>query len=79
MYRTGLWPLVWRLRTRGRGYHVTDGDGGVAYSYSVYESLDTLTAWADRVFLIPTSTARSTWFHPLFSATHVLVCALRDR
>jgi SAM-dependent methyltransferase len=78
LYRLGLWPLVWRMRTRGRGYILTAGDGGVAYSYSVYESLAPLGAWADRVFLVPTVPARTGWFHPLFGASHLLVCALRD-
>jgi SAM-dependent methyltransferase len=78
LFRMGLWPAVYWLATRGRGYHLTDGDGGVAYSYSVYDSLDALNAWADRVFLVPTLPVRSSWFHPLFSAPNLLLCALRD-
>jgi ubiquinone/menaquinone biosynthesis C-methylase UbiE len=31
----GLWPVVNFVKTRGRGYMVTEGDG-VAYSYSVF-------------------------------------------
>jgi hypothetical protein len=69
---------VVRLKTRGRGYHLAPGDGGVAYSYSVYDSLEVLGEWADRVFLIPTVPARPGWWHPLLTATHVLVCAIRD-
>lgn len=79
LYRTGLWPAVTFARTRGRGYVLTDGDGGVAYSYSVYDSLPELDRWSDRVFLVPTVPSRAGWFHPLFGATHVLACALRDR
>lgn len=78
LYRLGAWPAVRRVRTRGRGYHLTE-DGGVAYSYSVYDSLPILGTWADRVFLVPTVPAGTGWFHPLFGATHVLVCAIRDR
>lgn len=81
LYRLRLWPAVYRLATRGRGYHLSlgvDGDGGVVYSYSVYDSLDYLNQWADRVFLVPVVPARSGWFHPLFGATNVLLCALRD-
>jgi ubiquinone/menaquinone biosynthesis C-methylase UbiE len=78
IYRLGLWPVVCKLRTRGRGYVLSEGDGGVAYSYSVYDSLPALQSWADRIFLVPTVPARAGWFHPLFSATHILVCALRD-
>jgi ubiquinone/menaquinone biosynthesis C-methylase UbiE len=79
LYRLGLWPLVYRLVTRGRGYHLNPGDGGVAYSYSVYDSLPLLNEWADRVFIVPTVPARTSWFHPLFGAHNVLLCALRDQ
>jgi SAM-dependent methyltransferase len=76
LYRAGLWGQVWRLRTRGRGYHRSAD--GVSYSYSVYDSLPMLSAWADRLFLIPTGVVPSGSFHPLFGAPHILVCALRD-
>jgi SAM-dependent methyltransferase len=78
LFRLGLWPATYRLATRGRGYHLTQGDGGVVYSYSVYDSLPLLSEWADRVFLVPTVPARAGWFHPLFGAHNVLLCALRD-
>jgi SAM-dependent methyltransferase len=78
LYRLGVWGLLTRMRTRGRGYVLSEGDGGVAYSYSVYDSLPTLEAWADRVFLVPTVPSRVGWFHPLFGATHILVCALKE-
>ena len=76
--RIGLWPSVYRLATNGRGFHLTDGDGGVVYSYSVYDSLSLLTEWADRVYLMPTAPVSPSVFHPLFTATNILVCALRD-
>jgi ubiquinone/menaquinone biosynthesis C-methylase UbiE len=78
LYRIGLWPLAYRLATRGRGYHLNPGDGGVAYSYSVYDSLPILNDWADRVFIVPTTVSTAGWFHPLFGAHNVLLCALRD-
>jgi len=78
LYRLGLWRTVYRLATRGRGYHLAPEDGGVVYSYSVYDSLPLLNEWADRVFLVPTAPARTGWFHPLFGAHTILLCALRD-
>jgi SAM-dependent methyltransferase len=78
VYRLGLWPLAYRLATRGRGYHLNDGDGGVVYSYSVYDSLPLINEWADRTFLVPTAPARAGWFHPLFGAPTLLLCAIRD-
>jgi SAM-dependent methyltransferase len=76
--RTGLWPLSYRLATRGRGYRLTENDGGVAYSYSVYDALPVLDGWADRVFVLPTEPARANWSNPLLTAHHVLLGALRD-
>jgi SAM-dependent methyltransferase len=78
LYRLGLWPAAYRLATGGRGYHLNPGDGGVAYSYSVYDSLAQLDDWADRTFLVPVVPAGAGWFHPLFGARTVLLCALRD-
>src|SRR4051812_37864846 len=42
--RSGLWAAAYRLRTRGRGYRVSETDG-VAYSYSVYDSFAALARW----------------------------------
>jgi len=76
--RLKLWPLANFLKTRGRGYTITPGDG-LAYSYSVFDSHDLLAEWATRVILIPTCahSARS-WAHPLLTAGHVLACAIRE-
>lgn len=78
LYRLKLWPLANYLKTRGRGYTITPGDG-LAYSYSVFDSFDLLAEWAPRVILVPTSpsSARS-WAHPLLTAGQVLACATRD-
>ena len=77
LFRLGLWPSVYRLANRGRPYHVSSADG-IAYSYSVYDSLEVLNQWADRTFLVPLVPTRASWFHPLFGAHNVLLCALRD-
>ena len=53
IHRTGLWPAFERFRTRGRGYMESEGDG-IFYSYSIFDSMPQLQAWADRVFVIPT-------------------------
>lgn len=79
LYRIGLWPLAYLVAQRGKAYHASSEDGGVVYSYSVYDSIRFLNGWADRTFMVPTVQARTTWFHPLFGATNVLLCALRDR
>ncbi len=76
--KTGAWPLAYRLRTGGRGYHVSDGDG-VAYSYSIYDSYGQLFRWADQIYVIPTARLSSdSWLGPLLGATHGLLCAIRS-
>ena len=74
--RVGLWKLADRVRTRGRGYRVTDHDG-LAYSYSVYDTLAELERWADRVVVLPTMQDRP-GRSPLLTSSRVLACALRD-
>ena len=38
LHRTSLWPLAEYLKTGGKGYTISEGDG-LAYSYSVFDSL----------------------------------------
>jgi SAM-dependent methyltransferase len=78
LWHTGLWPLAFRIRHRGRRYVRNPEDGGVAYSYSVYDSLGQLNEWAERVFVVPTVPASESFAHPLLSASHGLLCAIRD-
>jgi SAM-dependent methyltransferase len=75
--QTRIWPLVYRLRTRGRGYRMSETDG-LAYSYSVYDSLGALTRWG-RTFAIATeTTATASWIQPLTTSQHVLMCSVRE-
>jgi len=53
IHRVGLWPAFEHFRTRGRGYMESSGDG-IFYSYSIFDSMPQLRAWADRVFVVPT-------------------------
>jgi hypothetical protein len=77
--RSGLWPVANFLKTRGTGYTISDGDG-LSYSYSVFDSLQVLRSWCDRLVLVPTSQAdHSSWFSPLLTSSHVLMCAVLDR
>lgn len=78
LYKTGLWHSFNFLKTFGKGYALTTGDG-LAYSYSVYDSFDELARWADRLILIPNDGAKvRSWLHPLLTSGGVIVCALRD-
>ena len=78
--KVGLFRHMYMLKTLGRGYRFSEGDG-LAYSYSVYDAFEALSAWADRVILIPTDQVQATsgWFHPLMSSFHVLLCAIKEK
>ena len=49
-----LWPTFERIRTKGRGYMQSNGDG-VFYSYSIFDSTSQLQYWGDKVFIVPTA------------------------
>lgn len=48
LYKSKLWTAYNYVRTSGKGYQITEGDG-LAYSYSVYDSFAWLSQWADRI------------------------------
>jgi hypothetical protein len=78
LYKTKLWGVFNYLRTGGKRYSITEGDG-LAYSYSVYDSMEPIARWANRVILIPTAGLESaSWYHPLLTSSGILVCALKD-
>jgi SAM-dependent methyltransferase len=77
-FRVGLGRQFTMLRTRGRGYLELEGDG-LHYPYSPYDQLPQLAAWADRLFMIPTSGAPPRgWLGPLLNNSHVLAVAGRE-
>ena len=78
VHRSGLWPIAYRIKNRGKDHYYNEGDGGVAYSYSVYDSVPLVNAWADRTFVIPTVKADTSLGHPMMSATHGLLCGFRE-
>lgn len=49
-----LWPIADLVKTRGRGYIITEGDG-LSYSYSVFSNYDQIRASCDIVHLLNTS------------------------
>jgi len=78
LYKTGLWHAFNFVRTRGKRYQISEGDG-LFYSYSVYDSYELLAAWADRVLVLPSGPTHSrSWFHPLLTAEGVMLIAIRE-
>lgn len=79
LYKLKLWNVVDFLRTRGKGYQVSEGDG-VFYSYSVYDNLHQIQQWAHNVDLLPIGeTCAWSWFHPLLTSRSVLLIAIRKK
>ena len=78
LYRCRLWWPANFVRTGGRGYLLSEGDG-LAYSYSVYDDYPQVAKWAQQIILVPILPhASEAWLTPLLTAGHVLVCAFRD-
>jgi ubiquinone/menaquinone biosynthesis C-methylase UbiE len=78
LYKAGLWGAVNYVKTGGKGYMLTSGDG-LAYSYSVYDSFDCLAGWAAHLMLIPAERHNAaSWLHPLLTSSSVIVCALKE-
>jgi len=77
LYKTGLWGLVNYLKTGGKGYLITEGDG-LAYSYSVYDSFDCLAEGSSRLLLLSANPqSPKSWFYPLLTSEGILVAALK--
>lgn len=77
IHRAGLWPAFEKVRTRGKGYMESAGDG-IFYSYSVYDSAPLLAEWATRWFVIPTSGQPRGWLGPFSASPSALLVALRE-
>jgi ubiquinone/menaquinone biosynthesis C-methylase UbiE len=78
LYKTHLWNIARFAQTKGKMYHLSEGDG-LAYSYSVFDSYAQLASWADRIEILSTASDLhlKSWFHPLLTAPSVLLCALK--
>lgn len=79
LYKSKLWSSFNFMRTFGKGYRITEGDG-LSYSYSVYDSFGLLRQWADHIILYSGAEKHAkSWIHPLLTSGGVFVCALKSR
>jgi SAM-dependent methyltransferase len=79
IHALGLWPAFDFVRTRGRGYMTSEGDG-VFYSYSVFDSLRLLRSWSPELMVAELETApvvAGAWAGPLCNASSVLIGAMK--
>lgn len=78
LYKTGLWGAFNYLRTGGKRYQISEGDG-LFYSYSVYDNYSIVAEWANRVLVLPSMPGPSnTWLHPLLSSPGVILIGIRE-
>jgi SAM-dependent methyltransferase len=76
--KAGLWPAANFIKTRGKIYSYSEGDG-IFYSYSVYDSLPQVRKWAEEIFIVPLIPHPSaSWCQPLLTSEQVLLCAFRQ-
>jgi ubiquinone/menaquinone biosynthesis C-methylase UbiE len=68
-----LWPLADFVKTRGKGYTITEGDG-LAYSYSVFSDYPVIRAHCKAVHVVNTLDAG---VHPYRTASHVAVLGVK--
>ena len=77
LYKLGLWGAFNYLRTKGKHYQISDGDG-LFYSYSVYDSYELIADWAERIVLVPSGPTKSkSWLHPLLTAEGLILIGFR--
>jgi ubiquinone/menaquinone biosynthesis C-methylase UbiE len=69
-----LWPLANLVKTRGKGYTITEGDG-LAYSYSVFKDYPLIRSHCRHVHVINTTSAGGV--NPYRSASHVAVLGVK--
>jgi len=80
LYKANLWRAARFVQTKGKMYTLSEGDG-LAYSYSVFDSYEQLAAKTQQIWLLPTAGPNQSdrsWFHPLLTSTHVLLCAFKE-
>jgi SAM-dependent methyltransferase len=71
----GLWRLADWIRTKGKGYHFSKGDG-VFYSYSLFDSYPQIAKLCESVHVMNT---RGGGIRPLNDASHALLLGIKKK
>lgn len=74
IFSLGLWSVADWIKTKGKGYTLSEDDG-LAYSYSVYQSLKTLHQKWKNLRITSTGGTSDTRFSPIISAGQLLLIA----
>jgi ubiquinone/menaquinone biosynthesis C-methylase UbiE len=70
----GLWPLIDFIKTRGRGYTISEGDG-LTYSYSVFNDYAQVRSKCSRVHLVNLLDAE---VNPYRTSSHVAMLGIKQ-
>jgi ubiquinone/menaquinone biosynthesis C-methylase UbiE len=73
LHGAGLWPLADWIKTRGRGYLISEGDG-LYYSYSVFNNYRQIEEQCEAVHLLNTTAAGRNLYR---SATHLALLGIK--
>jgi SAM-dependent methyltransferase len=73
IYSLGLWGAANYLKTGGKGYHLSEGDG-LAYSYSVFDDYRLIRRYCQSVHILNTCDAE---INPYSSAGHVALLGIK--
>lgn len=74
IFSLGLWSVADWIKTKGKGYTLSEDDG-LAYSYSVYQSLKTIRQEWKTLRITSTGGTSDTRFSPIISAGQLLLIA----
>ena len=70
----GLWPVIDLIKTRGKGYTISEGDG-LAYSYSVFNNYVQIREQCKSVHLLNTTTGG---INPYRTASHIALLGIKS-
>jgi ubiquinone/menaquinone biosynthesis C-methylase UbiE len=71
----GLWPMANFIKTKGKGYSISEGDG-LFYSYSVFNDYKQIRKVCESVHLLNTSNAGANLYR---SSTHLALLGIKPR
>jgi SAM-dependent methyltransferase len=69
----GLWPVYDFIRTTGRRYQISEGDG-LFYSYSVFNNFDQIKKACKKIHLVNTTNTSRNFYR---SATHIALLGVK--
>ncbi len=68
-----LWNIYNFIRTKGKGYHITEGDG-LFYSYSVFNNYKQISSYCKKIHLLNTSDGKYNFYK---TASHVALFGIK--